>query len=238
MAKSQTTNPQYKSAASLFSDSYNIVKRNLNLFALLYFVPLALAVADTIQELSGHSEDAANNSHWLTLFNPTGSSSSIDTASWPGSIVFILLLAVALLITSLMLVIAQTRTAQGKTLTLAQTWQDFKKLGLKILGVEILMGLSIVAGFILFIIPGIYIMGRVYLAPYLLVDKNVGITDAIKGSWNLTKGRMWPVYGVLLFTILLGLTGILPVVGPLVSGLLTAAYSVAPALRYFELKKA
>lgn len=51
----------------------------------------------------------------------------------------------------------------------------------------ILVGLAVVGGLILFIIPGIYIGIRLMFFTYYIVDKDNGVMDSIKSSWNLTR---------------------------------------------------
>ena len=46
----------------------------------------------------------------------------------------------------------------------------------------------IIMGFILFILPGIYVMVRLMFAQYLIVDQDISFDQAIKKSWYLTKG--------------------------------------------------
>jgi hypothetical protein len=75
-------------------------------------------------------------------------------------------------------------------------------------------------------------------APVITVDKDIGVTDAIKQSWHLTEGRMWPVYSVILLGIVLTLPNFIPFVGPIIAFFLAMFYSVALPLRYMEYKKA
>ena len=53
----------------------------------------------------------------------------------------------------------------------------------------------------------------------------------------MTKGYAWPIYSILLFSFLLALPGIIPIVGGIISFALAVAYAAAPALRYQELKE-
>jgi len=48
--------------------------------------------------------------------------------------------------------------------------------------------LLIAAGLLLLIVPGILIMLGLYFAEYLLIDKGITPVDAIKTSWNITRG--------------------------------------------------
>ena len=71
---------------------------------------------------------------------------------------------------------------------------------------SILTGLITFGGFILLIIPGIYLAIRLKYAVYLVVDKNLGPVEAIKAGWKLTKGNVWNLF---FLSILLGLINLL-----------------------------
>ena len=68
---------------------------------------------------------------------------------------------------------------------------------------SLIRGVITFIGFILFIIPGIIFSIRLQYAPYLIVDKNVPPVDAIKESWEMTKGNTWNLFffGILLFLV-------------------------------------
>ncbi len=74
---------------------------------------------------------------------------------------------------------------------------DFKDLYqqyplfLKMLGTSILEFLIVLAGFILLIVPGIYLSIKLSFASYAVVDKKLGPIDAIKASYDMTKGNWW-----------------------------------------------
>lgn len=52
-------------------------------------------------------------------------------------------------------------------------------------------GMIVVVGFLAFIVPGLYLLGRGAYLPYVLVRENLGITDAFKRTWFLTRGYWW-----------------------------------------------
>lgn len=61
----------------------------------------------------------------------------------------------------------------------------------RVLGAMILYGLLVMLGFLLFIIPGVLLVVRGMYIKYALVREDLGIFDAIKRSWALTKGFWW-----------------------------------------------
>jgi uncharacterized membrane protein len=70
--------------------------------------------------------------------------------------------------------------------SLIQFWNYFKT--------SILYGLCILGGLILFIIPGIYVMGRLMFSVYLSIEKNQGARLSIKESWSMTEGYGWLLF--------------------------------------------
>lgn len=72
----------------------------------------------------------------------------------------------------------------------------------RVLFASILYYLIVIGGFILLILPGIYLSIRLQFYRYFIVDKNSGITESLKRSWAITKGSVWNLF---LFGLLLGL---------------------------------
>lgn len=70
----------------------------------------------------------------------------------------------------------------------------------------ILYSLIVLAGFILFVIPGIIWAVKFSLWSYLIVDKNMGPIEALKASSKATDGNKWNLFS---FGILLGFINIL-----------------------------
>jgi membrane-anchored glycerophosphoryl diester phosphodiesterase (GDPDase) len=70
--------------------------------------------------------------------------------------------------------------------TLGQFWNLLKT--------ALLTSLSILGGFILLIIPGFYIAGRLMFSMYLSVEKNQGARVTIKEAWKMTEGYGWLLF--------------------------------------------
>jgi hypothetical protein len=82
----------------------------------------------------------------------------------------------------------------------------FRRFG-SVLWISILVGLIVLGGLILLVIPGIIF--AVFLAvsiPALVIENRRG-TDALGRSWNLVKGSWWHVFGTVIVAFLI--TGII-----------------------------
>ena len=90
----------------------------------------------------------------------------------------------------------------------------FKRLGSVIL-VSVLVGLAVVGGFILLIIPGIIFLVLFSVSiPVLIVENRRG-REAMSRSWNLAKGHFWHAFGVIIVAGLItgAISGIIGAIG-------------------------
>ncbi|HBB76946.1 MAG: hypothetical protein A2186_03380 [Candidatus Levybacteria bacterium RIFOXYA1_FULL_41_10] len=96
----------------------------------------------------------------------------------------------------------------------------------------LIMGLLIAGGFILLILPGIYLAIRLQFTPLFVADKGLKPVDAVKGSWELTKGKWMKVFVFDLLTVGINILGLLA----LVVGLLVTIPMTSLAYVYFYKK--
>jgi uncharacterized membrane protein len=93
-----------------------------------------------------------------------------------------------------------------------------------------LVGLFVSLGFLLLIIPGIIIGIRLSFVNYLVLDEGMEAMEAVRASWEMTKGHAGTIFIMGLLSIPIHIAGLLVfIVGVVVSGLLV---SVAFALLY------
>ncbi len=88
-------------------------------------------------------------------------------------------------------------------------------------------GILIVIGFIALIIPGLFLMGRLLLAPYVAMNEGLGVGGSLKKSWALSSGHWFEVISAGVASLFLLPNGLLTFVG-VQSGL---------ASRYFEISE-
>jgi Membrane domain of glycerophosphoryl diester phosphodiesterase/Uncharacterised protein family (UPF0259) len=58
-----------------------------------------------------------------------------------------------------------------------------------------LTGLAVLVGFLLLIVPGIYLAVRLAVVEPLILTEEVAGVDAMRRSWELTNGKFWRVFG-------------------------------------------
>jgi membrane-anchored glycerophosphoryl diester phosphodiesterase (GDPDase) len=120
---------------------------------------------------------------------------------------------------------------QGKVKTVQDSLKDTYPVFIKYLVLQILVGLLIGASLLLLIIPFFFVYPRLALAQYYLIDKKMGIMDAINASWNNTKGYSVKVWTVTLAQISMALLA-LTIIGIPFAIYFLVMYSAAMAVLY------
>ncbi len=78
---------------------------------------------------------------------------------------------------------------------------------LTIIGIAILGGLLTLCGFILLILPGIYVAVRLSFSNFSYLDRKEGVRASLRFSWNMTKGHFWKIFWVMLIAVGLYILG-------------------------------
>jgi hypothetical protein len=220
------------SAFDLFSQSSKIVQSNLGTFAIIYILPFLSSL--------GYLRSNTGDRH-ADQFSGFGGFSglpdyAIGTLIGFGIILFFVVIAVSLIVNTMKYGL-ELQSAQGKKPKLEELWPFVKKYWLRLIGLLIAIGLLVLGGLILLIVPGLIAIRRYFLAPYVMMDKDVSISEALRQSAALTKPYSGSIWGILGVMLLISLPSAIPVFGWAITFVLTFLYSVAPALRYEELKK-
>ncbi|MBI5134471.1 MAG: hypothetical protein HZA81_03760 [Candidatus Taylorbacteria bacterium] len=87
----------------------------------------------------------------------------------------------------------------------AASWGMFGRYVLATL----LFTVSYIAGFAALILPGVYLVVRLGVFAFALVEEDMKPLESIKRSWSLTKGRFWDLLGFSVVLFLLNLLGAL-----------------------------
>jgi hypothetical protein len=225
------------SAFDLFAPSKEIVLKNIWIFGPLYAVPFIFWIHSWIwsplpnQKVHFWQHDSFSSA-W-----PGGPIPTYTTFTLVGfSLLWLLIILIVGTIAQIMAQAAQLEGAQARPLDFQNLWQVVKDIGWRLFGLYIVIGIVVLVGLVLLVIPGLIMIRRYFMAPYVMIDRRVGIRQALDQSAELSKINTGSVWGVIGVMFLIGLVNIIPIIGGLASFLLGSLYSVAPAIRYIQLK--
>ena len=96
----------------------------------------------------------------------------------------------------------------GKAVSVGMLFGEGGKL-LRVMGATILFGLIVCVGFLLLIIPGIYLALRYGQYMVAIVDKDLGIMDAFSYCSSLTTNNRWKIFVLGLLGMVIVLAGMM-----------------------------
>ena len=102
---------------------------------------------------------------------------------------------------------AYLKAARGEEVEVQDMFAAFKNYWNAVFA-NILVGIIVVIGFILIIVPGIIFACKLAFVPYLVVDRKMSVMKAINESWHMTHGHAWKVFLVGLLGIPVFLAGL------------------------------
>jgi uncharacterized membrane protein len=116
------------------------------------------------------------------------------------------------------------KAARGEEVRVGDMFAVFTRNYWNAVGAGVLTGLIIIAGLIFLIVPGIIFAIRLVFVPYLVIDRRMGVTEAITTSWRMTKGRGGTIFLMGLLAIPIFIGGAIALgVGIIISFMWTAA---------------
>jgi len=98
---------------------------------------------------------------------------------------------------------------RGQPYSLRNMLQGFKNNYAAVVLAPLLTALLVMAGFVVFILPGLYLITRLIYVNFLVMDKNMGAVDALKESWRMPKGQSWKILCMMLWSVCIFILGVL-----------------------------
>lgn len=183
MESSQTPVVRVPSFRQLFDETYAFWKENVWHLALVTVVGVVIAVGPLILVL--------------------GVPALVLRFSWPqpGVLLIVGILALCALVwmviagsaAKIMLILASFRGKSASIQELLNEAFEPELLGRFILG-SVLMGILVMLGFMVFVIPGIILLVPAAYFPYLLVKEKKPVVETITASWNFSRGFWWVTF--------------------------------------------
>jgi hypothetical protein len=105
---------------------------------------------------------------------------------------------------------------------------------LPLLGLAILIGVIVVIGLILLIIPGLIFAYWLMFSPYVLINEDTGVFEAMKRSRQLVKGKLAEIGGLVGVAMIFSLPSAIPFIGSAYQIILTPTSQIAFGYRYIS----
>jgi len=103
---------------------------------------------------------------------------------------------------------AYLKAARGDKLEIKDMFAAFKTYLNAVLA-ALLVGIIVLIGFVLVIVPGIIFACKLAFTPYLVVDRKMEVIEAVKESWRMTNGYAWKVFLIALLAIPIFIAGLI-----------------------------
>lgn len=91
----------------------------------------------------------------------------------------------------------------------SDVFAGFKNNYINVILANLLVMAIVMAGILFFIVPGIIFACKLAFVPYLIMDKKMETVDAVKTSWDMTKGHTLTIFLIGLLAIPIFLLGLL-----------------------------
>jgi hypothetical protein len=207
------------SAFDLFTPSVNLIRNNLEGFAVLVGLPAALS-------LLGRGSG---------LFSNVGTTLNFSQQAQQADIGPLGLIALVIgVMAAPGVIVMQLAGVHNKPIEYGEAFRTGLRFFWRFIGMWVLVILMLVVALLLLVVPFFILLPRVVLASYYLIDLNLGPVQAIKASmadYKKYKGT-WGVIGV---EVLISFAGIIPFVGWLVTAVGNFLYGPALAIRYEQI---
>ena len=126
-----------------------------------------------------------------------------------GAIILEIVTSIAMIPLGVGLGVISIRRAAGKPVSPTVIFEPYQH-ALPLIFMMVMMFLLIIAGYILFILPGIYLSIAYSFAPYLITEKNMGAWQALEASRKAITKFWWRYFGLMLVSVLLVIAGVIP----------------------------
>jgi uncharacterized membrane protein len=74
---------------------------------------------------------------------------------------------------------------------------------------NILVGVIVGIGIVLLIVPGIIFACRMAFVSYLVMDQKMEAIEAVKKSWEMTRGYSWTIFGMAIMSFFIAIAGLI-----------------------------
>lgn len=98
------------------------------------------------------------------------------------------------------------KAVRGERFEIQDMFAVFQRNYWNAVAANVVVGLIVAIGIVMLIVPGIIFAVRLAFVPYLVIDREMELTEALNKSWEMTKGYGGQIFlmGILSFFIAIG----------------------------------
>ena len=251
------------SLGEILDRTFTVYRRHFALFVGIAAIPQLLVLAFQLAQVFLVSAPVRTAPPAVQELQASGASGGLVALGGLFAVVGVIVYLVAILLSNGATVFAVSDLYLGRSITIGEALRRMRGELWALLGVLMLNGLAVMAGFFLLIIPGIFVMCRLAVSVPAALLEDLGPRTALERSYGLTKGfagRAFLIY-LLYFVLIMAASGLfqwpfiyglelskndpamirmwtaLMQVGGFVAGILvTPVFTIATALFYYDLR--
>jgi uncharacterized membrane protein len=91
-------------------------------------------------------------------------------------------------------------------------FRAFQRNYLNVVVANLVVGVIIALGIVMLIVPGIIFACRLAFVPYLVMDRNMDVMDALRVSWDMTRGYGWQIFFMGILAFFVAIAGLLALI--------------------------
>jgi len=98
------------------------------------------------------------------------------------------------------------KAVRGERIEIRDMFVVFQKNYWNAVIANIVVGVIVGLGIVMLIVPGIIFACRLAFVPFLVVDREMDVMDALRVSWDMTRGYGWQIFfmGIMAFFVVIG----------------------------------
>ncbi|MEN8203241.1 MAG: hypothetical protein ABFS28_11645 [Bacteroidota bacterium] len=128
------------------------------------------------------------------------------------------------------------KAVRGERIEIRDMFVVFQKNYWNAVIANIVVGVIVGLGIVMLIVPGIIFACRLAFVPYLVVDREMDVMDALRVSWDMTRGHGWQIFFMGLLTIPVVIGGLLCLGVGIIISIMWIAAAFAAMYHAVELK--
>lgn len=104
------------------------------------------------------------------------------------------------------------KAIRGERIEIGDIFKPFQRNYMNVVVANLVVMIIVGLGVFMLIVPGIIFACRLAFVPYLVMDRNMDAMEALRVSWDMTRGYGWQIFTIGLLAFFVALAGLLALV--------------------------